>query len=161
MDDAVDALETAVRLDPRHAESHALLGTLYGMKIHGSMLRALRYGPSVQEHQKLALELGPRNPRVRYLLGTGRFHLAKDPAARREALHTLLEAEKLFAAEAATPAKPFDPRWGRSSCLTFIGRASESLGHNEQAADYFRKALAIHPADHHARDGLARVTSRR
>jgi tetratricopeptide (TPR) repeat protein len=161
MDGAVDALETAVRLNAGHAESHALLGTLYGMKIHGGMLRAIRYGPSVQEHQKLALQLGPRNPRVRYLLGTGQFHLAKDAAARREALNTLLEAEKLFAAEAATPAKPFDPRWGRASCLTFIGRACESLGQHEQAADYFRRALAMHPADHHAKDGLARVTSRR
>ena len=36
MDEAVVALETALRLDPKHAGSHALLGTLYGMKINGS-----------------------------------------------------------------------------------------------------------------------------
>ena len=49
MDAALAALETAVKLDERHAESHALLGTLYGMKINGNLLRAARFGPRVRE----------------------------------------------------------------------------------------------------------------
>ena len=40
MDAALAALNTAVKLDERDAESHALLGTLYGMKIDDSVLRA-------------------------------------------------------------------------------------------------------------------------
>ncbi len=80
MEGAVAALETAVKLDAQQAESHALLGTLYGMKINGSMLRAVRYGPSVAKHQKQALQFGAENPRVRYLLGTGLFHTAEDEA---------------------------------------------------------------------------------
>ena len=56
-------------------------------------------------------------------------------------------------------AKPFEPRWGRSSCLTFIGKTYEQLGEPIKAADYFRRALAEHPADHIAKDGLARVTA--
>lgn len=157
MDGAVAALETAIELDGRHAESHALLGTLYGMKIDGSLLRAVRYGPSVAKHQKLALEAGADNPRVQYLLGTGQFHTAGDEAARREALTTLLAAEKLFAAESRRPAKRFEPRWGHSSCLTFIGRSYEQLGPRVAAAAYYRRALAAHPADHVALAGLARV----
>ena len=159
MDGAVAALETAVKLDGQDAESHALLGTLYGMKIDGSLLRALRFGPSVAQHQKLALQFGAANPRVRYLLGTGQFHTAGDEAARREALGTLLAAERLFAAEAKRPARRFEPRWGYSSCLTFIGRSYESLGPRTAAAVYYRRALAAHPADHVARAGLARVTA--
>lgn len=158
MDEAVAALETALRLDATHAESHALLGTLYGMKINGSMARGLWFGPSVQEHQTQALQFGADNPRVRYLLGTGQFHTAKDAAARREALATLLAAERLFVAEARMPAAPLAPRWGQSSCRTFIGRSYEALGQHAEAAAYFRKALAEHPADHTAKDGLARVT---
>jgi tetratricopeptide (TPR) repeat protein len=157
MEGAVAALETAVKLDAQHAESHALLGTLYGMKINGSMLRAVRYGPSVAKHQKQALRFGAENPRVRYLLGTGLFHTAGDEASRREALTTLLAAEKLFAAEAKRPAKPFEPRWGQSSCCTFIGRTYEMLGQRPAAAEYFRKALAEQPSDHIALAGLARV----
>jgi tetratricopeptide (TPR) repeat protein len=157
MDAALAALSSAVKLDDRHAESHALLGTLYGMKIDGNLVRAARFGPRVQKHRKQALEFGAENPRVRYLLGTCQFHTAKKPAARREALASFLAAEKLFAAEAQRPSGPLDPRWGHSTCLTFIGRTCELLGQRTQAADYFRKALAQHPADHVAREGLARV----
>ena len=159
MDAALRALEVAADLDPRHAETHALLGTLYGMKIDGNLLRAARFGPRVQRHRNRALALGAENPRVRYLLGTCQFHTAKKAAARREALASFLAAEKLFAAEARRPAGPLEPRWGRSSCLTFIGRTYELLGQRAEAADYFRKALTEHPADFVAKEGLARVTA--
>jgi hypothetical protein len=100
LDAAVDALTVAVKLDERHAESHALLGTLYGMKINGSLLRGARFGPRVAKHQELALKHGASNPRVQYLLGMGQFHTAKKPAGWQAALQTLLTAEKLFEAEA-------------------------------------------------------------
>ncbi|MCX8092368.1 MAG: tetratricopeptide repeat protein [Verrucomicrobiae bacterium] len=158
--EAVAALNRAVQLDQRHAESHALLGTLYGMRIDGSLLRAVRFGPRIEKHRKAALEHGPENPRVRYLLGVCQFHTARKPAGWREALATLLTAEKLFAAEARQPAGPLEPRWGYASCLTFIGRTYEQLGQREQAAEFFRRALALHPADHLASEGLQRVTAK-
>ena len=159
MESAAAAFGRALEKDSSHAESHALLGTIYGMKIKGGMLRAIRYGPAVQEHREKALNTGAENPRVRYLLGAGLLHTAKDNHDRKAALKALLEAETFFAAEAKRPAKPFEPRWGRSSCLTFIGKTYEQLGEPAKAADYFRKALAEHPADHIAKDGLARVTA--
>ncbi len=161
MDAALAALGRAVKLDPRHAESHALLGTLYGMKIDGNLVRAAWYGPRVEKHRKAALEFGAENPRVCYLLGTGQFHTAKKPAALRESLATLLMAEKLFAAEAKVAPGPLDPRWGYATCLTFIGRTCEQLGQRKEAADYFRKALALQPSDHLAKEGLARVTAKK
>lgn len=158
LDASVDALTLAVKLDERHAESHALLGTLYGMKINGSLLRGARFGPRVAKHQELALKHGATNPRVQYLLGMCQFHTAKKPAGWQAALQTLLKAEKLFEAEAKTAAAPLDPRWGQSSCLTFIGRAYELLGQRKEAVDYFRKALAMHPADRLAKEGLQRAS---
>lgn len=158
MDAAVASLETAIKLDSTHAESHALVGTLYGMKINGSMIKAIRFGPGVQNHQAQALKNGATNPRVLYLLGTGQFHTAENNNSKREALNTLLAAEKLFTAEAKKPAKPFEPRWGYSSCLTFIARSCESLGMKPEAIRYFKKALAEHPADHVAKDGIKRLT---
>ena len=158
MDAALAALSSAVKLEERHAESHALLGTLYGMKIDGNLVRGLRFGPRVQKHGNQAMEFGADNPRVRYLLGTCQFHTATKPAAQREALASFLTADKLFAAEAQRASSPLAPRWGRSSCLTFIGRTYELLGQPTEAADYFRRALAQHPADHVAQEGLARVT---
>jgi tetratricopeptide (TPR) repeat protein len=161
LDAAVEALKTAVKLDERHAESHALLGTLYGMKIDGNLLRGVRYGPRVQKHEELALAVGANNPRVQYLRGMCQFHTAKKAAARRESLATLLAAEKLFVAEAKTSAAPLEPRWGYDSCLTFIGWTYELLGQPKAAADYFRRALAIHPQDHIAQEGLKRVETKK
>jgi tetratricopeptide (TPR) repeat protein len=161
MESALAALNTAVKLDEHHAESHALLGTIYGMKIDGNVLRGLRFGPRVQKHQKQALEFGAENPRVRYLLGTGQFHLAKSTTSQREALSTLLAAEQLFVAEAKRPAKPMEPRWGHASCLTFIGRTYEMLGERTKAEGYFRQALTRQPTDHLAKAGLARVTEKK
>lgn len=161
MDAAVETLRTAVKLCEGHAESHALLGTLYGMKIHGSLLRAARFGPRVAKHRGKATESGVNNPRVQYLLGMCQFHTAKKPVAYHETLTTLLAAEKLFEAEAKVTGGPLEPRWGRSSCRTFIGRTYESLGERAKAAEYFRKALAEHPVDHVAKDGLKRVTEKK
>jgi tetratricopeptide (TPR) repeat protein len=161
LDAAMDALTTAVKLDERHAESHALLGTLYGMKINGNLLRGVRFGPRVAKHQSAALKSGANNPRVQYLLGMCQFHTANKPAAWRETLATLLTAETLFEDEARTAAAPFEPRWGHDSCLTFVGRTYELLGQPEDAADSFRKALAIHPQDHVAQDGLKRVAAKK
>ena len=158
LESAVAALTAAVKLGEDHAESQALLGTLYGMKINGSLLRAAWFGPHVAKHQAGALKFGAGNPRVQYLFGMCQFHLAKKPAAWQEALTTLLRAEKIFEAEAKTTAAPLDPRWGYDSCLTFLGRTYELLGQRKEAADYFRRALAMHPADHLAKEGLKRVT---
>jgi len=159
LDAAVEALTVAVKLDARHAESHALLGTLYGMKIGGSKLRALRFGPRAAKHRARATEQGAQNPRVHYLLGMCEFHTANKAAEWRKALATLLAAEKLFDAEAKVAPTPLEPRWGHSSCLTFIGRTNELLGQPKNAAEYFRKALALHPADHLAKEGLQRVNN--
>ncbi len=161
LDAAVEALTAAVKLDDQHAESHALLGTLYGMKINDSLLRAAWFGPKVVKNRDLALAAGPNNPRVRYLLGMCEFHTASKPTAWRTALNSLLTAEKLFAEEAKRANSPLEPRWGRSSCLTFIGRTYELLGEPANAADYFRRALEEHPADHLAKAGLARVTKQK
>ncbi len=158
MEAAVAALEQAVKLNPADAESHALLGTLYGMKINGSLIRGAFLGPRVADHRKKALEFGAKNPRVQYLLGTCEFHTAKKAAAWQEALATFLKANELYDVEAGITAGPLEPRWGRDTCLTFIGRTYEKLADRTQAAEFYRKALAARPADHLAKEGLARVT---
>lgn len=160
LDAAIDAFTRAVKLHPEDAESHALLGTLYGMKIDGNVIRAARYGSRIEKHCQAALEHGSRNPRVRYLLGTCQFHTAKKPGAWRAALNSFLEAERLYEEETSMEAGPLEPRWGYSSCLTFTGLTYERLGQLEEAADYFRKALARHPSDHLAKEGLSRVSAK-
>ncbi len=155
---ALEALSQAVKLDEKHAESHALIGTLYGMKINGSALRGAWFGPRLVRHRDLAVALGAENPRVHYLIGMCQYHTASTPTAWKEALTTLLAAEKLFETESKHANHTIAPRWGRSSCLTFIGQTYERLGQKVKAAEYFRRALEEHAADHLAKAGLQRVT---
>lgn len=159
-DAAESALSIAVTLNDRDAESHALLGTLHGMKINGSWFGGLRHGPSVVKHQELALKHGASNPRVQYLLGAAQFHTAGKADEWSKALRSLQVAETLFQKEASTAAVSLEPRWGYSTCLTFIGLAFEKLGQPVEAAGYFRKALEMHPRDSAAREGLQRVTGK-
>lgn len=156
---ALSAVTAATKLDEAQAESHALAATLYGMKIDGNWFRAAQFGPRLQEHRRKAMKSGAEDPRVQYLLGTCQFHTARGAAGQREALESFLRAQRLFEAEAGHEPAALEPRWGYSSCLTFIGRTYEALGQNQDAETYFRKALDRHSADHLAREGLARVTA--
>ena len=123
-------------------------------------VRQVMAGPMLQQHQKQAIRLGAKNPRVKYLLGVGLLHTVKNDDDKRKALDTLLAAEKLFAEEAAQPGDPLSPRWGAVNCRTFIGVAYKMLGRNPEAIDYFQRALAEHPSDHIARQELAAITNK-
>lgn len=162
MDDAIEALKSAVELDPKNAEAHALLGTLYGMKINGSVLRGIRFGPSVQKHHKQAMEHGVKNPRVQYLLGAALLHTAENQEDYAEALKTLLLAETLYESEiehAKSPGAAWNqPRWGYDACLAFAGEAFENIGKKQKAADYYQKALRVRPTSHKAKEGLNRLS---
>ena len=150
----IGALTQAVKLNEGDAESHALLGTVNGMSIAMSPVRALWLGPRVMSHQKKALRYGPANPRVQYLLGMSHYHAAAFGGGKKAALACLLKAEKLYATEAEQAGGPLEPRWGRSSCLAFIGKTYDALGKPTEAERYFRRALELNPQDRLAREEL-------
>ena len=66
----------------------------------------------------------------------------------------MLKAEKLYATEAEKAGGPLEPRWGRSSCLAFIGKTYDALGKPTEAEKYFRRALELNPQDRLAREEL-------
>ncbi len=152
---AITALEAAVAADPTDAEGHALLGTLYGIKVQGGLIDKMRFGPKIDGHLKAALRRGSDNPRVQYLLGAGLFNTAGSQDGYRKALDSLRKAEALFAKESGGARN--GPTWGEPSCQTFLGRTLEKLGRTEEAADAYAKAVALQPADQIAADGLARL----
>jgi tetratricopeptide (TPR) repeat protein len=154
IDAAIETLTRAVALNERDAESHALLANVYGLSIAARPVRAAWLGPRVLKHQKSALRCGPANPRVQYLIGTSQYHGPASLGGKREALQHFLQAEELFAEEAGRPAEPLEPRWGRSSCLAFIGKTYGALGKPVDAERYFLKALQVNPLDPLAREEL-------
>ncbi|MEI8342910.1 MAG: tetratricopeptide repeat protein [Verrucomicrobiota bacterium] len=155
--ETITSLERAVQLKPDDGESHALLGTVYGLSIAENPVRAVWLGPRVMDQQKQAHKLSPDNPRVLYLDGMSRFYGPSLLGGKSKALELLLAAEKLFAAEAGKPASPGEPRWGRSTCLVYIGRTYAALGKTAEAEKYFRKALVVNPGDRLAQSELEKL----
>jgi len=144
---AMAAFEAGLRLRPADAECHALLSVLLGMQIDRHPATALWRGPNVLRHQRLAMINGPDNPRVHYLIGAGYYHAPGFLADRKQALDHFLKAEALFEKEAAAVRGALQPRWGRSSCLTFTGRLYQEAGERDKAIAYYRKALVANPCD--------------
>jgi tetratricopeptide (TPR) repeat protein len=144
---ACNAFEAGLKLKPDDPECHALLSALLGVQIADHPATAIWRGPLVMRHQRLALLHGPDNPRVHYLIGSGFYHAPSFLGDRKQALVHFLKAEALFEKEADAVRDPLQPRWGRSSCLTFTGRLYQETGDHDKAVVYFQKALEANPLD--------------
>ncbi|MFC1585475.1 tetratricopeptide repeat protein [Fibrobacterota bacterium] len=158
IDNALAALEQAVALDTAHAESYALLGTLYGIKIYQKWRFAPVLGPKVFKLINHGLDLEPENPRIQYLIGVSYLFTPKILGGGvSKGLTHLIKAEVFFDKEAKREAAPGEPRWGMSTNLGFIGKAYMKLKETEKAETYFKKALKVNPNDLLAKSGLKEV----
>jgi tetratricopeptide (TPR) repeat protein len=151
------ALDRALALDPKDPESYALRGVLTGLKVQLYFWSVFALGPRIESDRNQALALDPGNPRVHYLTGMSLWFAPEIFGDRDHALTHLLQAEELFAAEAAQPADPLRPRWGQAYCLAFLGDAYAARKDPERARAYYRKALQISPQNAHAARRLAEL----
>jgi hypothetical protein len=107
------------------AESHALLGSVYGAMIGAEPARAPELGAKARKELAKAAELAPHNPRVHLLLGTSAFHRPVEygggPAVAEKHLRRAIE---LFKQE--PEAKPW-PNWGREEAYGYLSRTMEQL----------------------------------
>lgn len=71
----IAAAEKAVAAEPKSAEYHRLLGTLYGQVIPGNLGLALKYGRRVLEELDRAVALDPKNSDVYVSRGIGKYYL--------------------------------------------------------------------------------------
>lgn len=155
IDEAVNAIEAALRLRPDDGECHALLSTLAGLQIARQPGTALWRGTYVARHQSMALKHGSANPRVHYLIGCAFYHAPSFWGDKTRAMEHFRKAEALFEQESLVAAGPVEPRWGRSSCLAFMGRLEHEQGNTSAARAYYRKALLANPKDKLAQEGFA------
>ncbi|MBD3346123.1 MAG: hypothetical protein GF401_13785 [Chitinivibrionales bacterium] len=152
---ALDALNEALELKPGDAEALALLGTLKGIKIYLNPLLAPVLGPQVMNAIERALEAGPDNPRVYYLVGVSYYNTPSFlGGGAAKGLDYLLKAHELFAGEAKRPDNPLSPDWGYSTCLAFIGKVYMSEKEYEKARIWFNNALVVNPQDKLAKRGI-------
>ena len=149
--EAEAVLKALVERDPEDAESHALLGTVYGARI-SSMWSGMRLGPRADKSLKRALELAPDNPRVAFQLGVGAFFKpgmfgGGDDKAQAE----LERALELFAQQ--PPGAPW-PHWGHVDAWIWLGQVHAKRKEWAQARTAYERALELEPDHVFVRDEL-------
>jgi tetratricopeptide (TPR) repeat protein len=144
LDGAVSQLQQAVKRDPKDAESHALLGSVYGLQIAESpMTGGMRLGPRASAALDRAASLEPGNPRVLLLQGVSAFNTPAMFGGGSGKAETLLRRSlERFAAE---PIAKAWPAWGRFDAHVWLGQTLAGKGHRAAAKAEYDKALAITP----------------
>ena len=143
LDDAIDRLQEVLEADPKHAEAHALLGSVYGVQAGRSPLKAMFLGPRASAALDRASNLEGSNPRVVLLEGIGAFNTpAMFGGSVEKAERLLRQSLDLFGREPAT--KPW-PNWGRFDAHVWLGQALVDKGDRAGARAEYDKALAIAP----------------
>jgi tetratricopeptide (TPR) repeat protein len=154
MDEAEKALTRVLALDAKQAESHALLATLYGMRIQKNWLHAVRYGPLIQKHYDLAMLYGSESPRVCYLSGAGYYHMAKGKNDYLKAVSFLKKAQTKYEGEKSGEGGDGLPVWGYSSCFYFLGKSYIKLNDDAAARVSFEMALKLQPSHFLAKQAI-------
>jgi len=144
LNDAVEHLKEAVRINDRFAEAHALLSGSYGQKIGLSPLESIVLGPKAGKAIERAMDLEPDNPRVVLLKAISDYHTPKMFGGDRErAMAGFQRAAELFCAEQIDD--PLQPDWGHDEVYAWIGMAHKDAGAYELAREAYERALAANP----------------
>lgn len=142
-EEARDHLLEAVRIQPRWAEAHALLASVYGGQISLSPMRGMTLGPRAGRELEEASELAPSNPRVALQQGISHYHTpAMWGGGIDKAETSLRRAIELFASEPAD--RPW-PNWGRFDAHAWLGQVLAKKGDREGARREYESALQIAP----------------
>lgn len=154
---ALEALHRAVGARPSAADAHAMISVLNGMAIDDNPLAAIKRGPALLRHKRLALKSGDNDPRTKFLMGVSTFKRAGGSRKEIEtAAETLNRALQLFDQQAGLERPPWEPRWGRDHTLLFLGRVEEALARYEQAGGWYEKAFADNNNLTSAAEGMER-----
>lgn len=148
--EAESSLLRSIELEPV-PESHALMSSVLGRQIVSdatAMSLSMRAGAEMRR----AVEMGPRNPRVKVLEGISAFHTPSMYGGGHDiALDRFLAAAALFEEDA--PESPL-PAWGRAEVYAWLGQTYVALRMPEEARAAYERALEIEPSYAWVRDTL-------
>ncbi len=144
LESAVTTLQQIVKADPRNAEAHALLGSIYGLQIAESpMVRGMTLGPRASAALDRAAEIDGNNPRVLLLQGVSAFNMpAMFGGGSDKAERLLRRSLERFA---AVPAGTAWPNWGRFDAHAWLGQALLDKGDRAGARAEYDRARALAP----------------
>ena len=160
LDQAEDSMKAAIEARPQEAECHAMLSSVYGFRIMLHPFSAVWNGPKVLSLQNDALENGPDNPRVLYIIGAGYFRAPRLFRNVDKARELIKKAQWIF--EETPPGKdPARPDWGRAECSGLLGDIYLDAGNLQAARESYQKALQANPDYIPAREQLKELNNER
>lgn len=144
LDDAIAQLQAVVKRNPKDAEAHALLGSVYGLQIAAApFVRGMTLGPRANAALDRAAEIDGGNPRVLLVQGVSAFNTpAMFGGGTDKAEQFLRRSLDRFATEPAN--KPW-PNWGRFDAHVWLGQALLQKGNRAGARAEYDQARTLAP----------------
>ena len=151
--DGLAEVEKALKLEPSFADALALKAGLQGMSLQFDPSQTMSLGPEMMQHLARAVELAPKNPRVRFLDALNTLHapafVGGGPAP---ALAKFKEAIALFEASSTADSTAID--WGHEDAYLWAGRSAMKLDDYETARGFYQKTLELNPENVWVRHAL-------
>ncbi|MFQ5627200.1 MAG: tetratricopeptide repeat protein [bacterium] len=144
LNDAIQQLEQAIRMDKKFAEAYALQSSCLGRKVRLNPMHAMSLGPKSMRMIETAMRFAPENPRVVMLYGLGKYFTpAMFGGSKEIAMQRLHEAAELF--RKWQPPDELAPDWGREEVYAWIGQIYLEENKPQQAKEALEMALQINP----------------
>lgn len=150
LQEGLDYLDKAIKINPAIGELYALYGSLLGTKIGLKPEEAMFIGMEIDRYFSTALEKDPENPRVNLLKGIDLLYTPEQfGGGAKNALKYLERSISLF--EKKKIEDPLKPSWGKEEAYTYLGMAWQRMNEKEKAYEALKKALEINPSFGYAR----------
>ena len=143
LSEATRKLKEITESSDRFAEAHALLGSVYGMRIGRSPWTGMVLGPRSSAAIERAVALEPDNPRILLQQALGAFHTPRMFGGSKEKAEALLR-RSIAAFERETEDTAW-PNWGRADAHIWLGQVLQDKGDLDGAREAYQRALAVAP----------------
>jgi|GEM_PF-829620 len=143
LDKAIQYLKNALKIDHSFAEGQALLGLVFGLKVHG-IFSGMKYGPKSDDMMEKAIQNSTKNPRPIML---NAISLLNKPAivggSTQKAIEGFKKAANLY--KSFQPKNKMMPSWGHAEVYAWMGKAYEQNKEYQKAKAAYKQALVINP----------------
>ena len=144
LNNAIDHLEAAVKIDPAFAEGWMLLSSAYVHKISVRPFKALGLSRKYNRARDRAVELEPMNPRIKLMKGIIDYSLPGIVGGDKTIAEQEME-EALLLFETEVIDHPFRPAWGHDQAHARLGVVYMDRGDYAEARTAFMQSLELNP----------------
>jgi tetratricopeptide (TPR) repeat protein len=148
----INAVKTAIQLNPDFADGHSFYASLLGMKIGVKGYLGVFLWRPIKRHFKISRKIDPTNPRLHMLVGISKFNTPPlFGGGTEKAINEFIEAKRLYKKESINPLLP---DWGEDENLVWLGDAYEKNNDKFNAKESYLQALEINPGNYLAKTQL-------